>query len=83
MADSSAVKFREWLLKLKEQRQQLGIAEKQLPLTWRNLSVLGEDSRFVEVDTVGSILNPLNGIRKARGQKNTRVRALIIFGIGY
>lgn len=73
MAESSSVKFREWLVKLQEQRDLQGVPQKHLPLTWRNISVLGEDSRFVEGDTVWSEIDPVNLIKKFRGKKSSRV----------
>lgn len=42
MAESSAVRFREWLQKLQTEREQHGIPSKHLPLTWRDLAVLGK-----------------------------------------
>lgn len=76
MAESSSVKFREWLMKLQERRNLKGVPQKHLPLTWRNLSVLGEDSRFVEGDTVWSQVDPTNLIKTIRGKKANRVRYL-------
>ncbi|RDW64630.1 hypothetical protein BP6252_10281 [Coleophoma cylindrospora] len=58
--------FRQWLHEHEDKKSSANIEKKHLALTWRNLEVIGVDSRAIFADNVLSYVNPIEIFRSSQ-----------------